>query len=110
MTLRRFETVHGSPYMTRANLAEMLGVSRVTVDARCKEIKEEIRQGRYDERVLIEDGGFKLINVYAYMDYICYRKRLREKNMRKHVPPYDPIAIARQMGYYKTVETEENVV
>ena len=41
-----------------------------------------------------------LVNFLAWTDFLKYRQMLKEKNMRKHVPNYDPVKIAKAIGWY----------
>lgn len=104
MILTKVCTIHGRVMMTRADAAKELNVSPQTIDNRCREIKEEIKAGRYPEMSIIEDGGIKLINFLVLIDYMHNRKRLKEKNLRKHVPPFDAKETAKGLGYYAEQE------
>lgn len=100
MTITNILTQHGQVMMRRDDLAKHLGISAITVDARCKDIEREISHGRYSERVVTKVGGIKLINYLAFCDYLHYKERLDNKNTRKHVPNYDPIAWAKELAIY----------
>lgn len=107
MTITNILYQHGQVMMRRDDLAKYLGISAPTVDARCKEMEEEIRNGRYSERVITKIGGIKLINYLAFCDFIHYRDRLQCKNLRKTVPKYDPAAWATELGIYAVREKVE---
>lgn len=104
MTIMNIVWQHGQVMMRRDDLAKYLGISAPTVDARCKEMEEEIKRGRYSERVITKLGGIKLINYLAFCDFLHYRDRLQNKNLRKTVPPYDPAAWAKELAIYTEKE------
>lgn len=100
MQLTSLERLCGSPYISRGNLKEQFKMSLRAIDTRIQEIKEEIKQGRYGEFAYIKDGGFVLLNYLVWIDYLKYRERLKEKNLRKNVPPFDAKKIAQEIGWY----------
>ena len=51
-----------------------------------------------DNMILIEDSRPKLVNVNIFEDYLFNRTYLRDRNLRKHLDPFDPVKIARQRG------------
>lgn len=105
------ETIRGYPYMPKKRIAEEFGISKSTVYVRMKEIDEEIKSGRYNEFAIIEDGNIVLINVLVFIDFLTYRSRLKEKNMRKYVPEFRPDKIIRMLGWNDrlvTIGEEEN--
>ena len=59
-----------------------------TAVARLDEIEREIRDKRYPATALIRDAKYTAVDEYVLKDYLAYRKRLRGKNTRKYVPPY----------------------
>lgn len=106
MVVTGIQYVHASPFVTRATVANELSISLGTVDNRIKEIKNEIKNGRYGDFAIINSGGLVLINYFVLIDYLFYRQRLREKNLRKNVPDYDPKKIANEIGWYTPVKKE----
>lgn len=62
-------------------------------------IKDEIENGRYNPYVV---SGSR-VNFYAVVDYNKYKSLLKDKNMRKTVPPFDPVAISEVCGFYQKV-------
>lgn len=100
MTITGIEYIHATPYITRANLAQELQISIGTVDKRIREIRQEIANKRYSEFAVIKDGGLMLVNYLVLIDYMHYRERLLDRNLRKNVPQYDPAKIARELGWY----------
>lgn len=89
---------YGRPYMPQQKLAEYFGLSLATVRARLSEIDALIGE-RYPETAIIRDGNLVLANILAFVDFEVYRKRLKEPQMAKYVPPFDPVAIRRDLGY-----------
>ncbi len=95
--------MRASPYKTLDDLSDELGVSKQTIHARKSELEQE--KERYGEYAVIRDAGIVLINYLAWIDFLKYRQRLREKNARKHVPPYKPLEVAKALGWYGEEET-----
>ena len=83
--------------MTTAELAESFGISRQTVASRVKEIEEEVKAKRYGPHSVIHDVGYVAVNPLVFADYMTYRSRLRNKNLRKGVPEYDPFLTAQEL-------------
>lgn len=98
------EVIKGQPYKRPGQLAEELQLSRKTVLERRKELEDE--QERYGFTAVIEDEKTILINMYAFLDYMKYRKRLQDRNMRKYVPAYDAHAWAEACAYGRKVYVE----
>lgn len=71
-------------YRTKAEIARLFRVSPPTVNSRVAGIQEEIGK-RYNRYAICE----KLISLAVYIDYEKYHKRLKDKNLRKTVPPFD---------------------
>lgn len=69
-----------------------------------KEIREEIRLGRYDECTLIDEKPI-MVSPLVFIDYMSQRKLLRGKNTRKYVRPFDPQVIAKN---YIGIDEEES--
>lgn len=51
-----------------------------------------------DNMILIEDSRPKLVNVNVFEDYLFNRTYLRDRNLRKHLDPFDPVKVAKQRG------------
>ena len=83
--------------MTTAELAIAFGISKQTVASRIKEIEEEVSNKRYGPHSVIHDVGYVAVNPLVFADYLTYRSRLRNKNLRKNVPDYDPFETAREL-------------
>lgn len=102
MNVTYLATLRAAPYKTLEDLAEELGVTKVTIHTRRKELEQE--QERYGDFAVIKDSGIVLINYLAFLDFLKYRSRLKEKNLRKHVPPYNPTKVAKEIGWYAKEE------
>lgn len=100
MNITTIETVkREKEYITRANIMENFSMGKASVDNRLKGIKEEIANGRYPEMAIIKDGGFVFVNYLVFLDYLSNRDRLKEKNLRKYVEPFNAIKVAKQIGW-----------
>ena len=93
------QDIRGCPYRSIGWVADNLGITKRTVATKIKGIEQEIERGRYNPYVIANDGGSVLINIYAFIDYITYRKRLEDKNMRKYVPEFKPKQVAENCGW-----------
>lgn len=91
--LQIVEVIHGYPYYSNKQLAELFSCSPATVCSRKKGIQRE--RERYGNYAVISSGT----NVYAYIDYDRYHKELGDRNMRKYVPAFNPREIAEMCGF-----------
>ncbi|MCB7304575.1 hypothetical protein NE683_12155 [Bariatricus massiliensis] len=104
MTITAFKTIKTTPpYVSKSWIQKNMDMGARSVDTRFKEIKEETK--RYGEYAYIKDGGFFLVNFLVWVDYLTYRTRLKDKNLRKHVPDFDPEEVARAIGMYGEAES-----
>lgn len=90
-------------YFTVSELSKMYHRSPTTVNSYLAEIQSDSRYK--DNMILIEDSRPKLINVNIFEDYLFNRTYLRNRNLRKHLDPFDPVMVARQRG-----ESQGNIV
>ena len=98
MTITGIRTVRIPFYATRAQIAQDFKISMGTVDSRIKDILAE--KERYGPFAVIDGDGFVRVNQLAFIDYMKYKKRLDDRNLRKGVPEYDPMQIAKELGLY----------
>ena len=91
--------VRGHTYLPVSGIAESYRQSKSTVGRILKEIQESERYKDY--RVIINDDGDRLVNVLAYEDYLFYRTQLKNRNLARHLPPFDPAEVRRNWGEYK---------
>lgn len=100
MVVTELRYLHGSPFISRKRLAEELHISMGTVDNILREMKAEEGKRYKKDTVSIKSGSLLRINYLSFIDYFTYRDRLKDKNLRKGVPEYDPHIWAEQMGWY----------
>ena len=93
--------IKGTTYQTVKSIAAEYGRTPQWVSNILREIKDS---GRY-RTAWIESGGDKdrLINTLVFEDYLHYRSKLKDRNLARKVPPYDPAEVRRQRGEYKEV-------
>ncbi len=92
---------------TKAEIMEEFGMSVRTVDSRLAEIREEMRPGgRYAglQYVVGGNGKYTQINYLVWVDHEMNREKLREKNLRKMLEPYNPAQVAKEMALYADKE------
>lgn len=95
-----------SPYLRKKDLQIELGICRSTADKLFKGVEEGIRSGRYDRYCVA--GNY--VNLFAVIDYLKYGDQLKDKNMSKYVPSYNPVLISESCGFnQKILEVEKNV-
>lgn len=100
------EDIRKCPYKTQQWIVSEIGIGRTTVYERLKEIEKEIEKGRYSRYSVVRDGNLVLVNVLVFIDYLTYRGSLREKNARKHVPPFDPAEVMEACGWNNKIVRE----
>lgn len=88
-----------SAYMSVADIQKEFGIGRTQVYKLVNGIKDEIEKGRYSPYVI---SGSR-INFYAIVDYNKFRNMLQDKNHRKLVPDFDPVAIAEVCGFNQKI-------
>lgn len=84
------------PYANKKELAEMLDISKATIQQRIGEMEAS---GRYDSYTVIRDGQILLVNILSFLDWMKYRRYLQDKNLKKYVPEYNPQKVAESMGW-----------
>ena len=96
--------ISGKLYKSEQQLAKEWDVSIRTVRTRVAEIKAEIKNGRYGEYAISEDGPkIVLVHYPTWVDYMTHRQKLKQKNLRKTVKPFDACKVAREIGLYDVV-------
>lgn len=80
-------------FMTAKQLSEYEGHKENYYRIIFREIDSQIKDGRYSETAM-GDGDPRSVNYYVYRDYITNRRKLKDKNLRKHVKPFNPAEIA----------------
>lgn len=112
MTVTRIFGLSGNLIKTKTQLMEEHGCTKRSIETRLAEIEAEQRPGgRYEHCIYCvnRDGGLVTVNYMVWLDYIHYRKRLQEKNLRKNLPPYDPYRVAFEYGFYKDKEIAREI-
>ena len=84
------------PYKCKKDLADILGVSRSTVQQRIGEMEAS---GRYDAYCVIRDGQIVMVNILCFTDWMKYRRMWADKNLRKYIPEYSAEKVARSLGW-----------
>lgn len=102
------ESIRGYPYMHKEQIAQEFNISKGTVYSRMKEIENEVKNGRYNDYAIIQDGKLVLINVLVFIDYLKYRKMLLDKNARKYVPEFHPEKLIQMIGWSNRIVVEED--
>ena len=72
-------------YSTKADIGRIFNLSRPTVYRQVEGIKTEIEAGRYNKYAISDDR----ISIAVFADYMKYRLRLKDRNLRKTVPPFN---------------------
>lgn len=81
-------------FMTAKQLSEYEGLTPSHYRNIFREIEDQIKAGRYPE-VAIGESDPRSVNYYVYRDYMANRRRLRDRNLKKTVKPFDPAEIAK---------------
>ena len=84
------------PYLRKQELAEMLGISKATVQQRIGEMEAS---GRYSPYAVLRDGRVVEINALAFIDWLKYRRMWADKHLRKYIPEYSAEKVARSLGW-----------
>ena len=85
-----------STYRPVSKICEQYGLSKRTVYRMFEEIEETDRYKK--ARVKLNDCGTGLYNTLVLEDYLYYRTKLQNRNLRKLLPPYDPEEVLWQRG------------
>ena len=80
-------------YMTAKQLSEYEGMTPAHYRAVFQEIEDQIRAGRYP-RTAVSETKPQSVNYYVYRDYLSNRRRLKNRNLKKTVDPFNPAEIA----------------
>lgn len=80
-------------FMTAKQLSEYEGHKENYYRTIFREIDDQIKDGRYSATSM-GDGDPRSVNYYVYRDYITNRRKLKDKNLKKHVKPFNPAEIA----------------
>ena len=81
------------PYLTRSQIAEFTERTLVTVDGMVKELEQY--PDRYGAYAVIKTGGVTLVNQYALIDFLRYRKALKQG---AEIPPFEVFEVRKMCG------------
>ena len=85
-------------FMTANQLSEYEGMTAAHYRQVICEIEDQIEEGRYPRSAV--GGDPRSVNYYVYRDYMCYtpertnRKRLKSRNLKKTVKPFNAAEVA----------------
>ncbi|MCM1159348.1 MAG: hypothetical protein NC300_11300 [Bacteroidales bacterium] len=88
--------------VTKREAAEQIGVEARTIQNYMNEI--EAYKDRYGEKATIRGHGYSLVNILVLYDYLHYREKLKQKNLKQYIPPYNPDEWIKVMAWKKTME------
>lgn len=100
MTITAIESIRGNPFISRSRAAKDFDVSVTTIDNYIRDIEKEVSAGRYGPHSIVKSGGLTLISYTVLIDYLKYRKRLKDKNARKYVPAFSARETGKELGFY----------
>lgn len=80
-------------FMTAQQLSKYEGMTPARYQQIFREISAWIDNGRYPETAM-SDSKPHSVNYYVYRDYMANRSKLRNRNLRKTVKPFNPAEIA----------------
>ncbi len=91
-------------YMKVSELAKVYHRAKETI---YKDLAFIEKDPRYEGHWLyLHDGQPKMANRNIYEDYLHHRTWLHDRNLRKHLDPYDPVEVIRQRGEVEVVEAQ----
>ena len=89
-------------YMSIRDMSTYYGMKRPTIYGIVKEMRS---CGRYrDDQISINDFGDKLIDTLAFEDYLLNRNALKNRNLARRLPPYDPAEVRKRRGEFQIVK------
>ena len=88
-------------YLSVAECAKVYGYSKQTIYSLVKEMRDCKRyKGVWTE---LNPQGDRLVNTLCLEDFLRYRSQLKEPNLAKSLPPYDPKEVRRPRGELQLV-------
>lgn len=88
--------------VTKQEAAERVGVDQRTIQNYMNEI--EGLKDRYGDLATSRAHGYSLINILVLYDYLHFRPMLRQKNLRKNVPSYNPTRWIKELALDQILE------
>lgn len=98
--------IRGNPIANLKTLVAEEGKSLQTIRKLLKEIEENPRYPKHS--VKRRNGNLQGVDYLVWYDYMTYSDLLKEKNIRKDMPAFDPIETAKRLGWY--AEDEEKAI
>ncbi len=90
-------------YMKISDLAETYHTSSQNAYLILKEIEASPRyKGHW---ITINDFGVRMVNSLVFEDFLHYRTELKNPNLARHLPPYDPAKVRAERGECRIVTT-----
>ncbi len=86
--------------MSVKDLSDWYGYKRPTIYNILKEMET---CGRYG-RIALNEYGDRLIDTLCFEDYLLHRTELKNKNLARRLPPYDPVEIRKRRGEYQMIK------
>lgn len=81
------------PYLSKKQLGIELGYKASSINTLIKGFQKEVGS-RYNRYAVVENR----YNLFAVIDYLKYRNRLKDETTRKSVPPFDASEVAEMCG------------
>ena len=89
-------------YMSIREMSTYYGMKRPTIYNIIKEM-ESCGRYRYDQ-ISINDYGDKLVDTLAFEDYLLNRTSLKNRNLARRLPPYDPTEVRKRRGEFQIIK------
>lgn len=80
-------------FMTAQQLSEYEGMTPARYRQIFREISTWVDDGRYPKAAMSDSKPYS-VNYYVYRDYMANRAKLRNRNLKKTVGPFNPAEIA----------------
>lgn len=92
-------TLEDSVYLPISGMVKRYSQSKSCIYKILSEMTEHRK--RYGEGMFLNEYGDKLVNTLMYEDFLLYRGQLKNKNLAKHIPPYNAAEVRKRRGEYK---------
>lgn len=96
MGVRGKERQRNQTYLKVSELSAEYHRSKPTVYNDLKVIEKDERYKGF--WVYLQEEPTKMVNRNVYEDYLHYKAWLQDRNLRKHLQPFDPVMVRRQRG------------
>ncbi len=98
-------TTRDHTYLKVSELATEYHRSKQTICSDLEQIEKDPRYG--SAWIYLHDGRPKMVNRNVYEDFLHYKTWLEDKNLRKHLKPFDPQEVRWQRGETDGVQIVE---